>query len=148
MTTNSREPALESIVGMAASHVWLGHGKALYVELGALKQGTPRRDGSLGNPAGEVTLYAGYDWLIEGTGFTVNSRHDSIDHGVVGLLRGEAIVAVKAEGVGPQIDVAFSGGIRLRSASLADDEPDWTVTFADNVHVVPQSGRVVVDHGP
>lgn len=41
--------------GLRISHVWLGHGSALFVELGALKSRT-RRDGSPGEPEGEIGL--------------------------------------------------------------------------------------------
>ena len=50
--------------GLVLAHVWRGHGSALFVELGAL---TPRlrRDGSPGEPKGEIGLMIEWSWRIE-----------------------------------------------------------------------------------
>lgn len=46
------------------SHVWRGHGSALFIEVGALTPGK-RRDGGPGNPVGEIGLMVNWSWRIE-----------------------------------------------------------------------------------
>ena len=50
--------------GLTIAHVWRGHGSALFIELGALTP-TTRRDGSPGEPRGEISLMVEWSWRIE-----------------------------------------------------------------------------------
>jgi hypothetical protein len=52
------------MLGMEVTHVWRGYGSALFLEMGKL---TPqmRRDGTPGNPKGEMELMIEWNWRIE-----------------------------------------------------------------------------------
>lgn len=49
---------------LPVSHVWRGHGSALFIELGELAP-TRRRDGSPGHSEGEIGLMVEWSWRIE-----------------------------------------------------------------------------------
>lgn len=62
--------------GLLVSHVWRGHGSALFVELGEL---TPRarRDGTAGQPEGEIGLMIEWSWrIVDGTSIASGSWSD------------------------------------------------------------------------
>ncbi|WP_265949137.1 hypothetical protein [Dechloromonas sp. A34] len=50
---------------MPISHVWFGHGSALFLELGALSGERKRKDGSVGNEQGEITVMVDFGWRVE-----------------------------------------------------------------------------------
>jgi hypothetical protein len=53
------------LVGMKVSHLWRGYGSAIFLEFGNLSPGSARRDGSPGNPMGEITIGIEWSWRIE-----------------------------------------------------------------------------------
>ena len=54
-----------ALVGMEVAHLWRGHGSAIFLEFGTLSPGSVRRDGSPGNPMGEITIGIEWSWRIE-----------------------------------------------------------------------------------
>lgn len=54
----------ETLVGLPISHVWRGYGSAIFIEIGGLSPQS-RRDGSSGNPEGQVSLGVEWSWRIE-----------------------------------------------------------------------------------
>ena len=54
----------EALLGLPVSHVWRGHGTALFVEFGEL-HAKKKHDGSMGNPTGDITLMIEWSWRIE-----------------------------------------------------------------------------------
>ena len=66
----------QTAIGMRLSHVWRGHGSAIFVELGALRP-TTTRDGSAGNGHGELELMIQWSWRIEvGSSIRCGSESD------------------------------------------------------------------------
>lgn len=56
----------EAAKGMAVSHIWRGHGSALFIEFGELTSGTRKRgDGSPGPLEGQIGLMIEWSWRIE-----------------------------------------------------------------------------------
>src|SRR5687767_6475671 len=53
------------LVGMTVSHLWRGYGSAIFLEFGALSPGSVRRDGTPGNPIGEIAIGIEWSWRIE-----------------------------------------------------------------------------------
>ena len=70
-------PSLELITGMVISHVWFGHGSALFLELGSLSEGRERKDGSIGNPIGAITVMIDFNWRVERQRSILGGSHDS-----------------------------------------------------------------------
>jgi hypothetical protein len=59
-------PFFDSLVEKQVSHVWRGHGSAIFVEFGELSTDLDRVNGKT-NPSGELTLMIEWSWRIERT---------------------------------------------------------------------------------
>lgn len=117
----------KALIGRQVAHVWRGHGSALFVEFGQL--GTPRvrRDGSLGNAPGEVTLMIEWSWRIEkprsilGGSWSSERRWPAMFE----KLKGSSVKAVRVFGSLPEIEVSLSNGLRIVSFMTAGGQPEW-----------------------
>ncbi|MFT4253119.1 MAG: hypothetical protein QM608_11590 [Caulobacter sp.] len=110
--------ALEAALrGLTLSHAWTADG-ALFLEFGTLSPSrVRRRDGSSGNPVGEVSacLYGG--WRIEA------AEGPRPPGDIVGLRLASGGVA----GAPPELDLIFETGARVVSLSAPGEAPDWAV---------------------
>jgi hypothetical protein len=52
------------MLGLQVSHLWQGHGSALFLEFGTLAQ-TTKQDGTPGHPEGELAVMIEWSWRIE-----------------------------------------------------------------------------------
>ena len=129
------QPTLEQLVGHTVSHVWFGDYSALYLELGQLTPGATR------NPQGQFTIYAGFDWRLEGGGSNSGGFNSS---STANQLLGTAVTGAKLSVDSSELEVGFSNGVHLITVSLG--EPDWHVSFRpSNLHLCIEGGRLVVD---
>lgn len=144
------DPSLDSLVGHTVSHVWFGDYSALYLELAEL---TPskliRRDGSLGNPRGEFTVYAGFDWRIERPRSIYGSRDCTRrrQRSITAKLLGTRVTSASVYGRLPELQIGFSSGMWLTTFGLGSGDPDWSVSFrrSSNLHLCTTHGRLSVD---
>ena len=144
------EPSLDSLVGHIVTHIWFGHYSALYLELGELTSSKlTRRDGSLGNPRGEFTVYAGFDWRIERPRTVYGSRNCSRrrQKSITAKLLGTKVTSASVYGRIPELQVGFSSGMWLTTFGLGRGDPDWRVSFRrpSTLHVSTSHGRLSVD---
>ena len=124
-------PTLEMLVGKRVSHVWLGDYSALYVELGELSPGRIRRNGSIGNPRGEITIYVGFDWRIEKIKSIVGGRNASTKKRcsiVEGLLQ-RTVETVEISSRIPELQIQFSSGLWLVTFNPNAGQPNWSIGF-------------------
>jgi hypothetical protein len=116
----------DALIGQPLSHSWRGYGSAIFLEFGQL---TPvlRRDGTAGNPDGEVGLGIEWSWRFE--------RHRSILGGswssearwprLLSAPIGQVVTDVLFTGVLPEIVVYLSGGYRVHSFMTESSQPAW-----------------------
>ncbi len=116
------------LVGLPVSHVWQGHGSALFREFGELRPRV-RRDGSPGNPDGEMGLMLEWSWRIEGRRSILcgSWSPDRAWPRALGLLRGAEVVGARLFGRLPEIEVELSNGARVLSFMTAGGDPQWTL---------------------
>jgi hypothetical protein len=109
--------ARDAINGLPVSHVWRGHGSALFLEFGTLSP-TGRRGGEAGEPEGAFGLMIEWSWRIE-AGMSI----------VCGSWSDDDVwpFAVAVSGVLPEIVVTLSSGTRVLSFMTAEGEPAWTL---------------------
>ena len=124
------EHMLASAKALPVAHVWFGDYLALYLELGILGPGRPRKHGlTVGNPVGQLTLYAGYDWRIGGPRSIVagvksaRSRAEAAAKSLVGCHIKSVEVLPKLL----ELRVEFEGGRSLTTLSLSEGQPQWTL---------------------
>ena len=115
--------------------MWFGDYAALYLELGQLGRGTTR------NPEGQFTIYAGFDWRVEGAGLGSGGFNSSV---AANQLQGAIVTSVGLSASPLELEVGFSNGFRLTTVSL--EKPDWYVTFRPGgLHICIEGGRLAVD---
>ena len=144
------DPSLDSLVGHTVSHVWFGDYSALYLELGELRPSKlTRPDGSLGNPVGEFTVYAGFDWRIERPKSVYGSRDCARrrQRSITAKLLGTIVTTASVYGRLPELQIGFSSGMWLTTFGLGRGDPDWSVSFGrtSTLHLCTMYGRLSVD---
>lgn len=127
----SHETSLELIHGKKVSHVWLA-GSALYIELGELSPGKLYKNGHVGNPRGEIGLFAGYGWRLErarsivgGSDCTTRKRN-SITRALLNSTIEEVIISSRI----PELQIRFSSGLWLATFSPDPGQPCWAIEFS------------------
>jgi hypothetical protein len=118
------------LIGLPVSHLWRGHGSALFLEFGQLRPSTTiRRDGSPGNPTGEMSLMIEWSWRIEGRrSILCGSWSDEQKWPRAFKLVQNARVAEAALfGRLPEIEIRLTNGVRVLSFMTAEGDPDWTL---------------------
>ena len=114
--------------GLAVGHVWRGHGSALFVELGALTS-TTRRDGSSGEPQGEIGLMIEWSWRIEdGRSIACGSWSDeALWPPTFARLIGQTVDDLTTFGHIPEIVLLLERNLRVISFMTAKGDPAWTL---------------------
>ena len=137
------EPFRKALVGLPVSHVWMGYGSALFIEFGNLTE-RKRRDGSIGNPDGDITLMIEWSWRIEkprsilGGSFSSKRRWQNM----TSKLLGSVVQDVRTISSIPEIEVSLSNGLRVVSFMTETGQPDWAL-LARN----PSMGALCVKGG-
>jgi hypothetical protein len=132
------------------SHVWRGHGSALFVEFGFLSPGHARADGRLGNPTGEFGVMVQWSWRMEeGSQITCGSwSNEELWVPTFARFIGKKVIDISLVGRLPEIEIELSDELYLLSFMTADGEPAWTIfdrTAGDGQHrwLKVKDGRLV-----
>lgn len=137
------EPFKKTLVGKKVSHVWRGHGSAIFLEFGKLNSRT-RKDGSVGNPDGELTFMIDWSWRIEKPKSILGgswSSEKKIDN-ILKKLEGATVDAVEFFGRLPEISVSLSNGLHVVSFNTSEGQPDWSLLTRS-----PFIGHLCVERG-
>jgi len=113
------------------SHVWFGHGSALFLELGKLTKAGLRKDGSNRNPKGEISIIVDFCWRIERKQSICLASGESkikIDSSKK-LLVGNTIIFAQAVGRLPELQLQFSNSLWLTTFSQYKGQPSWAILF-------------------
>ena len=142
------KPSLDLIIGRAVSHTWFGDYSSLHLELGKL---TPswRKDGTAGNPKGEITLYAGFGWRVERPRSILGgSKSERTQWSVLAKkFEGATVQSVEMTGRLPELLVGLSNGLTLVTFNAYRGQPDWTISFRKLGlgHLCVKNGRLSHD---
>ena len=116
--------------GLAVSHVWRGCGPTLLIEFGALRPPTlTRKDGTPGEPSGEIGLIIEADWRIEDLRAIVcgSSSDDELWEKTFARLIGKRIIDVTTFGRLPELLISLSENLHVASFSTMEGDPEWTL---------------------
>jgi len=124
-----------SLVGLPVSHLWRGYESALFIEFGDLKPAAGR-DGSPGNPEGDVNLGVEWSWRIEDqSAIRCGSwSEEDLWKPAFDELRKARIVRCELFGALPEVAFTTTCGLRLLSFSTTDGQPQW--------HLVDRRGGI------
>jgi hypothetical protein len=137
------------LIGLPVSHIWQGHGSAIFLEFGRL---TPRRrrDGSPGNPCGEWSLMIQWSWRIEGKRrIWCGSWSDEARWSrAFARMQGARVASVSLFGRLPEISLGLSNGLHVLSMMTAEGDPEWALMkhegeAATSIHV--RAGRLILE---
>lgn len=142
-------PFETALVGLPVSHVWRGHGSALFLEFGDLIPSTRvRRDGSTGHPTGEITLMIEWSWRIEKPRSIMGGSWSDERKwlGMFTKLQGSRVVGAKTFGALPEIEVSLLNGLRVVSFMTAEGQPEWGLICRGSMQrtLGVRGGRLVV----
>jgi hypothetical protein len=115
---------LKELEGATVSHAWRGHGSAIFLEFGELKQ-----DKKLKSARGEQTLMVEWSWRFEGDkSILVGSWDDDreIDR-FPNLIFGKTIESINFLGRLFELEIKFSDSIWLSTFSTQQDGPSWSL---------------------
>jgi hypothetical protein len=117
-----------ALIGLPLSHLWRGHGSAIFLEFGHLTPRT-RRSGEAGNPQGEFGLMVEWSWRIENrTAILCGSWSDEeLWEPTFDLLRNRAVVDLSVVGRLPEVVVAMAEDRYVSSFMTAEGDPSWAL---------------------
>ena len=151
-------PALEEfrdgLIGLPLSHLWRGHGSAIFLEFGRL---TPRNrtrpSGEPGNPHGEFGLMIEWSWRIEdSTSILCGSwSEEPLWETTFDLVRNKSLSELSIVGRLPEIVVALSDNLFVSSFMTAEGDPQWSLFDRRNPTLRTLSvreGRLKLDVDP
>ena len=126
------------LIGKTISHIWRGHGSALFVEFGELVLRTKRKNGEPADAQGEMTLMIQWSWRIEKARsiLTGSWGEERCWPACFNQLRGTRVNKVELFGALPEILVWLDNGMRIASFMTADGQPSWALIARR-----PQIGR-------
>ena len=143
-------PFINALIGKSVSHVWNGHGSALFIEFGEL---TPKKraNGSDGNPVGEITLMIEWSWRFERQYSILGGSWSSKRKwtGMFKKITGSSVMNVEIFGNLPEIYITLSNGLRIVSFMTAEGQPEWTLLTRNPSlgHLCVKRGRLSIDTG-
>jgi len=116
----------EPLIDLPLSHLWRGHGSAIFLEFGLLTSRT-RGDGTPRNPCGELSLMIQWSWRIENaTSILCGSwSEEPLWEPTFDLLRNKVVTELSVVGRLPEIVVALSEGLYVSSFMTAEGDPQW-----------------------
>src|SRR5438046_2641291 len=108
------------LIGMPVSHIWRGHGSALFLEFGNLSNNVGG-DGKVREPTGELGVMIEWSWRIEhAQSILCGSWSDeALWQPTFDRLLGRVIVGVDLFARIPELTIAFKGNLHLASFMTA-----------------------------
>ena len=123
-------PFQQALIGLPVSHVWRGHGSALFIEFGKLQPpARTRRDGTPGESSGELGLMIEWSWRIESGGSILCGSWSDEERWepTFKQMIGRNVVGLTTFGRLPEIEVALFGDMHVASFMTADGDPAWAL---------------------
>jgi hypothetical protein len=124
------EAFVSPLIGLPVAHAWQGYGSAIFLEFGVLTASTRlRRDGSPGNPEGEMGLMIVGSWRIEGRRSILCGSCSDEERWprAFACLTKASVAGATTFGRLPEIGLELSSGLHVVSLMTAQRQPSWTL---------------------
>ena len=120
---------LATLIGQTVSHVWRGHGSAIFVEFGKLTNSALLRNSATGHPRGEACLMIEWGWRIERPRSILGGAWSSERRwpGMFKQMIGNQVAEVEVIGRLPEIVISLNNGLRVMSMMMDAGQPMWAV---------------------
>ena len=106
------------------SYVWRGHGSAIFLELGELKENNIKN-----HPSGESTISIEWSWRVENKSSIILgswSDDEDIDK-IKDIIKGLSIKNISFFSRLKEIEIQFNEDIWLSSFATAEGDPEWSI---------------------
>lgn len=116
------------LIDLPVSHIWRGHGSAIFLELGELSPRT-RRNGEITGFEGEVGIMIQWSWRLETRQSILCGSWSEDDEweGIFSNLLKTRVVNAELFGRLPELSLTFSNDWQLNSFSTTDGDPQWCI---------------------
>lgn len=118
----------QTLIGLPVAHVWRGHGSALFLEFGLLRQHV-LDDGRVGRPVGQMGLMIQWSWRIEDSSSILCGSWSDAKKWPVTFERllNAQVTEVSVFGRLPEIDIGLSNRLHVVSFSTTEGQPQWAL---------------------
>jgi|ERR1700677_744363 hypothetical protein len=119
-----------AVQNLPVSHVWRGHGSALFLELGEVNVSVgTRRDGTPKEPFGEIGVMIEWSWRVErGSSILCGSWSDeALWQPAFDLLKAGRVDSLSTFGRLPEISLSLSNDVHIASFMTAEGDPTWAL---------------------
>ena len=129
------------LLGKPISHVWRGHGSAIFLEIGALTSDNNGRQ-----PKGEFTIGIEWSWRLENNNTIVlgSWSDDDIINKIKSLLKGQIINRVSFFSRLKEIEIQTKDNYWLLSFATAEGDPEWSLRN-NNKWLFCKKGKFVIE---
>lgn len=116
------------LTDLPLSHIWTGHGSALFLEFGDLAPSV-LRDGRDGQPQGEMSVMINFGWRIEGRKSIVcgSWSDDGKWERGFSIIKDQHLKSISPFGRLLEIDLAFSNGAHCVTFNFDQGYPEWAI---------------------
>ena len=129
------------LLDLPVSHAWRSGGSAIFLELGKLTSDEEN------NPNGEATFMLEFDWRVEklrSIYFGSTSGNRKIANGLRRLTQ-QKVTGVEVEGRLPELILTFSGNLWLRTFTLYEPQPMWTIFLPSGKCLSSEQGKIKIE---
>lgn len=122
----SFEVFTSGLLGLQINSLWRGVGSAVFFELGRLSERI-KRDGSRGEPNGEVTIGVEWSWRIEDENSILcgSWSDEELWEPTFDRLRDTKVSEIKLFGALPEVAISTSASLSFNSFSTTEGQPAW-----------------------
>lgn len=119
---------INALKGLPLSHFWVGYESTIFFEFGELTKNI-RKDGSVGNPSGEICVGMEFYWRAENQNQIIFGSDDDQEmwEPKLSALIGQKLVSVDLFGKLPELCLFFESGMHVLSFTLLEGQPDWMI---------------------
>ena len=128
------------LLEMPISYAWRGFSTAIFLELGVLKD-----EGN--HPKGNASVGLEFDWRVEkleSIFFSSGSGKRKINNGLQKLVNSK-IVEVETEGRLPKLILTLSSNLWVRSFTIYESQPQWTLFLTDGNCLSTNRGKIMIE---
>lgn len=130
LPTSPFDEFTEPLLDQSVSHIWCGHGSAVFLEIGELRTACGgKQNGFSEEPHGQFGIMIEWSWRIEGRKKIVcgSWSDERLWQRGFRLLLGKPIDRIESFGRLQEISITVSSDARLVSFMTADGDPSWAI---------------------
>ena len=144
------------LLGLPISHVWRGHGSAIFLEIGRLLRRRLRRTRigkSKTKMQGQYGVMIEWSWRVERPRsiYFGSWSTEKVIESRLPKLEGHIVTAIRVEGRLPELVIELSGGVWIHSFATSEGQTEWCLFLDRNQSprewLLSRHGKLVKETG-